>query len=46
MSSDPTDPSTYFTFQATTGGPTVPEPASILLLGGGLGALALRKRRR
>ena len=46
MSSSPTDPSTYFTFQATTGGPTVPEPASILLLGAGLGALALRKRRR
>ena len=46
MSSSPTDPTTYFTFQATTGGPTVPEPASILLLGAGLGARALRRRRR
>ena len=46
MSIDPTDSSTHFTFQATTGDPIVPEPASVLLLGAGLGALALRKRRR
>ncbi len=37
---------TPFTFQATTGNATVPEPASVLLLGAGLGALALRKPRR
>lgn len=38
--------SSDFSFQATTGNATVPEPASVLLLGAGLGALALRKPRR